>query len=161
MPIRFVMKKHLPIIFSLVFFFISCNENRLYDSHVAPPGDLEWNRSDELSFDIEIIDTSIKYNQYISFRHAIGYAYSACSLKIIERAPDGAIVEYHTALPIADTDGYKGDCHGDICDLEICWLEKRTFNSTGTYHYEISHEMTEDQIHMVMLVGMMLDKSVN
>jgi gliding motility-associated lipoprotein GldH len=149
-------------LFSILFVLlicISCNENRLYEAHIDPEGELEWNRGDALIFDVEIIDTTIKYNQLISFRHAIGYAYSACSLKIVEKAPDGAIVEYHVTLPIADSEGYKGDCHGDICDLEVSWLEKREFNSTGIYHYEITHEMTEDQIHMVMLVGMILDKS--
>ncbi|HAW52070.1 MAG TPA: hypothetical protein DCX54_07065 [Flavobacteriales bacterium] len=152
------MKKGL---FSVAFMLLiigSCNENRLYDTLIAPPGDLEWNRSDKLSFDIEIIDTSIEYNQFISFRHAVGYAFSACYLKIEETSPDGEITEYHTSVPIADSDGYSGDCHGDICDLEVLWLQNRTFNSPGVYHYQISHEMKQDKIHMVMLVGMILDK---
>ena len=155
------MIKQLSIILSLSFLIISCNENRLYESHIDPSGNLEWNRDDILTYDIEIIDRSIKYNQYIAFRHAVGYAYSACSLKIIEKKPNGELVEYHTILTTADSEGYISDCNGDICDLESLWLENREFESTGIYHYEVTHEMTKDKIHMVMEVGMILDKASN
>ena len=140
---------------------LSCDGNRIYESHIDPSGHLEWNRGDTLVFDIEIIDTSIKYNQFIDFRHAVGYAFSACSLDIIETDPNGEVVQYGVVLEVADTKSYKGECMGDICDLETTWLENRTFTIPGTYQYKVSHRMTDDLLHMVMEVGMMLDESAN
>ena len=145
--------------FALSFLLLAfgCNPNRVYESHQDPPGNLEWIRSDVLSFDIEIIDASIKYDQIITFRHAAGYAFSACSLKIVEKTPSGEKFEHFLTLSTADQDGYLGDCSGDICDLEEIWRDSYTFTESGTYHYDISHEMSDDKIHMVMEVGMALD----
>ena len=141
------------------FFMLACNQNIVYEEHISPPGNLEWKRDDAIKFDIDIVDTSIKYNEYITFRHATGYAFSACSLRIAEKLPNGEELIHHLTLKTADSQGYLSDCSGDICDLEELWREKWKFGMPGTYHYEISHEMTNDKVQMVMDVGMKLEMS--
>ena len=136
---------------------ISCNSDRIYEGHVDPPGNLLWAKSDPIMIDIEIVDTSIKYNEYIAFRHATGYSFSACSLKIVESDPDGVVKEYLHTMKTADSQGYLSDCAGDICDLEELWMEERKFGLPGTYRYQISHEMSRDTLHFVMEVGMMVE----
>ena len=138
--------------------FVSCNENRVFEQHVDPPGHLQWERKDEIKIDVEIIDTTIKYDQTIAFRHATGYAFTACTLVVKETSPSGELREEQLIIETANSQGYLGDCSGDICDVEYLWQASRKFSETGNYQYHISHAMSDDLIHMVMEVGMILDK---
>ncbi|MEQ8325159.1 MAG: gliding motility lipoprotein GldH [Vicingaceae bacterium] len=146
------------VISTCIFSVWSCNPDRIYVSHVDPPGNLEWDKRDALSFDVEIIDTSIKYDLFLAFRHAVGYPFSACSIQIVEKFPDGEILEHYLTLKLAENNSYISDCAGDICDLEELWQENRRFEVPGIYHYEITHDMSAEKLQMVMEVGMIVEK---
>lgn len=146
------------ILAAFILLMTSCDESIVYEEHTDPPGNLEWNRDDVLSFDIEIIDISIKYDQIIAFRHATGYAFSTCDIIIEETTPSGETNTYDFSTITADRNEYIGEVSGDIYDVEQIWRPAYIFPEKGTYHYEIRHNMTDDKIHMVMEVGMIVKK---
>lgn len=139
---------------------MSCNENRVFEEHTDPSGNLEWKRDQVIKYDIEIIDTSIKYNIYLALRFANGYAFKICDVEVSETAPDGLRRIEDFRFTTRDEQGYTGDGAGDIFDLESIWRQSYAFPSPGTYHYEIRHIMPDDLIHMVMEVGLIVDKAV-
>lgn len=153
--------KRIVIASLAVILFASCNENRIYNEHFDPSGNLEWNRNEIVKHDIEIIDISSKYNLFLTLRFAVGYSFPVCDIILIETSPSGKVNEYTYRFLTRDEKGYIGDIAGDIIDLEDLWQEGREFEEAGVYHYELSHDMTDDKIHMVMEVGMMVDKVVS
>lgn len=153
--------KHILMAFIAVILISSCNENRIYNEHFDPSGNLEWNRSEIIKHDIEIIDISIKYNLFLTLRFAVGYSFPVCDIIIIETSPSGKVNEYTYRFLTRDEYGYIGDIAGDIIDHEDLWQENIEFEEAGIYQYELSHDMTDDKIHMVMEVGMMVDKVVS
>lgn len=148
------------LIFAIIALY-SCNENRVFEDHIDPSGNLEWNRDEVIKFDIEIIDISLKYNQFIAFRYALGYRYPTCEMEILEKRPDGSEETHIIQIKVMDDKGYLGDGSGDIFDIEVPWRKDFSFSTPGTYQYEIKHLMQDEKIHMVMEVGMILDRVKN
>ena len=68
--------------------------------------------------DIEIIDTSIKYNVYLALRYARGYAFPNCDISISETTPSGKTSTSKHRFTTMDSNGYNGEGAGDIYDLE-------------------------------------------
>ncbi len=153
--------KNISIILILALGLFSCNENRIYSDHVTPPGELEWNKEDVITFDVKIIDVSSKNDIKLAFRHATGYAYPFCDVVVKETKPSGESTEERYQIRVMDDEGYVGEGAGDIYDIEEIWRSGHVFPEIGTYQYEIRHEMPDDKIHMVMEVGMIIDKSEN
>lgn len=156
------MKLTIPsLIAASMLFFSSCDESIVYEEHVSPPGNLEWNKADVIKLDVEIVDVSIKYDQIVAFRHATGYAFSTCDVVVDETTPSGETTSYDFSIITADRNEYIGEVSGDIYDVEQIWRPAYSFPEAGTYHYEIRHNMTDDKIHMVMEVGMKVRKKEN
>lgn len=151
------MRNYLTLLL-LALLTLSCNENRIFDDETDPSGNLEWNRDEVVSFDVEIIDISIKYNLFLTLRHATGFRYRDLAVRVTETAPDGSTQERDFSFNVMNDSGYNGEVSGDIYDLEVLWLENYIFPVPGIYHYELRHVMADDKVHMVMDVGMMVDK---
>lgn len=154
------MKKVILVI-SLGWILGSCNENRVFEEHIDPSGNLEWNRKEVIKFDIEIIDTSIKYTMILALRHATGFRFGKMNVQVSETDPDGNTSLSDFVFLTMDEKGYTGEVSGDIYDLESMWREDHSFSRQGIYHYEIRQTMPDDKIHMVMEVGMIVDKVVS
>ena len=151
------MKKKLILAF-IPMVILGCHPNRVFEEHQDPSGNLEWNRNEVIKLDVEINDISIKYDVLLALRFANGYAYSFCNVELKEVSPTGKEQLIKHQFITRDEGGYTGDGAGDIYDLESILVENRLYEETGIYHYEISHTMSKDKIHMVMEVGMIIEK---
>lgn len=150
--------KKLAFTIVLSLLFIACDENVIYEKHIDPSGNLEWNKDEVVKHDIEIIDTSIKYNIDLALRYAVGYAYTECKVIVAEVSPSGVVSESEFTFKTRDDKGYVGEAGGDIIDLELPWKKEFKYSEKGIYHYEIRQNMQDPKIHMVMEVGMIVEK---
>jgi len=152
--------RRIIVLLVICIVFISCNENRIYEEHIDPSGNLEWNKSEVVTFDVEIIDASIKYDVILALRFATGFRYSTCPITITETTPSGETREYSHEFKTRNDKGYAGEAAGDIYDLEEIWRSDYIFPEKGTYHYNLRHEISQSRVDMVMEVGMIVDKVV-
>jgi len=151
--------KRLLILPFIALVIISCNENRVYESHIDPSGNLEWKKDQIVEFEVEINDNSIKYNEIVALRYAQGYMFTNLPVEITRIAPDGSEQVTQHNFQVRKEDGTRnGEPAYDIWDLEEVLHENMTFAQTGVYHYKIRHLHDRDLLHYIMEVGLIIDK---
>jgi gliding motility-associated lipoprotein GldH len=155
--------KRIQLLFICVLFALSaCNENRIFEEHTDPSGNLEWKKEQEVAFDVTIDDTTLHYNVYTALRFAQGFAFAELPVEIKRIAPSGEeMVDQFSFHPRNSDGSYNGDGAGDIWDLEVLYQSGIKFNELGTYHYTLRHLSDRDLLHMVMEVGLIVDKVPN
>lgn len=122
----------LVIVLSLLL--VACNENRIYHEK-QDISDNIWDRSEKVTFQFEIADTTKRYNLYTDIRHTNFYVFSNLWMMVYTTYPDGTELEpERLPIDLADVDGrWYGDCAGDICDLEVYIQRNIRFDQVGTY----------------------------
>lgn len=155
------MKKTTLIIGFLALVSLACNENRIFESHTDPSGNLEWAREQTVAFSVDIQDASLTYDVLVALRFAQGFAFTSLPVEIKRTAPDGSEEILRHVFQTRNRNGsYNGEGAGDIWDLENVLQPGIKFPQAGTYQYEIRHTMDRDLIHMVMEVGLIVDKQI-
>lgn len=145
------------VLISLVFLF-SCNDNRVYKEHQDIP-DYIWDKTNQLSFEIEIEDAASPYAIIIDVRHAQHYMYKELLVTLDMIAPSGDKISKDITLPLRDEEGkFNGKGAGDIWDKEIPVFESMEFPEPGTYTFVLRNNMPEQQTVAVMAMGLIIDK---
>ena len=153
------MMKRIFLLPLLAVSMIACNENRIYESHIDPSGNLEWKKDQLVEFEVEIVDNTLHYNEIVALRYAQGYMYTNLPVEIKRIGPDGKEEVFQHNFNVRNTDGKRnGEPAGDIWDLEEMLHENMQFPQKGTYHYSIRHLHERDLLHFVMEVGIIIDK---
>lgn len=145
---------------ALVFLIAACQpEGRVFVEHQKLSSDLEWMRVDTPAFDIPITQAGQVYDMKLTFRYATGYQYPIAKILVFETSPSGKERTYEYELTIRDDAGnYIGDPAGDIWDSEHLIGPGKVFEEPGTYHYKVTHNMPDEELHFAMELGIVLDE---
>jgi gliding motility-associated lipoprotein GldH len=156
------MKTRTIVFLALLFTAVACNENRIYERHTDPSGNLEWKKDQVVDFTVDIADPSLTYNVIASLRFAQGFAFAELPIEIKRTSPSGEEVTEQFMFHPRNVDGsYNGEGAGDIWDLEVPYQSNMQFPEAGSYTYEIRHLSDRELLHMVMEVGLIVDKVVS
>ncbi len=137
----------------------SCNDNRIFESNQSIENN-QWTYDNPIVFDVEIQDTSVRYDVYVNIRHTKEYEYSNLWMKIQTTFPNAEKVETPVNLPMADDDGkWFGSGLGSVLSTKLLIQEKAIFPEIGTYKLELFQNMRVNPVEEIMDVGLEIEKS--
>jgi gliding motility-associated lipoprotein GldH len=148
------------VFFSILsFILIGCQSDVLYEQNI-PVNAFDWEVSDTLKYEINIDDTTEKYDLSVNIRHRDIYDYTNLYLKIQTMHPTGEVISQVISLPLSDEEGkWLGKCSGDICFNRVYLMKKIMFKSKGKYKFYINQEMRQDHLKNILDIGLKIEKS--
>lgn len=133
-------------------------EGRIFVEHQELSPQVEWLKDDIKTFEVPI-ENADTYDMSLAFRYANGYQYRMVLVKVIETSPSGEETIYDYELRVRDEKGdYIGEPGYDIWDSEHLVEPGKSFSETGTYTYQIEHNMPIDPLNFAMEIGLILDE---
>lgn len=151
----------------LVPTFISCDDNRVYDSyHTINNG---WAKDEPIQFEISDVDSITSHNLFITLRNTNEYKYSNLFLIAKMDFPNGKNVtdtlEYEMATPEGK---WLGTGFNDIKENKLWYKEGVRFRESGTYTFSIEHAVRKNgnitgdaRLEGVTEVGLRIERSQN
>ncbi len=145
----------LIIFFSQVFF--SCSSQYFSEQHHTLTNS-EWGYADTLVYDVDIKDTSSRYNILLEVIHSPEYLYQNFYLKIFTQFPDGEKIDQTLPIDFADHTGrWYGKCTR-VCELDVVLQENARFDQIGGHRFEITQHMRENPVRGIEKIGFLLEK---
>ncbi|MCB0461671.1 MAG: gliding motility lipoprotein GldH [Flavobacteriaceae bacterium] len=127
----------------LVFLFVSCDSNQVFDEYKSVSN--QWQKDDIVEFKFAPTDTLISYNLFINLRNNNDYKFNNLFLIAEIDYPNGKSVvdtlEYKMAQPNGE---FLGTGFTDVKENKLWYKEKFTFNESGIYHIKLQHAMREN-----------------
>jgi gliding motility-associated lipoprotein GldH len=142
--------------------FSSCDQQRVYEKNADFKAN-EWNSTDTLRFEVDILDTDEK-NVYVNIRHQFAFTWRNVWLNLSIQFPNDSIYTTTLNMPLSQPDGqWYGDCTGDVClvQLPLKSMTNFSFPTTGTYVFSLNHEMREDPLKATLSAGIRIENSLN
>lgn len=140
-----------------LFFFIAACQSAVYDHHIAIPS-YTWERSNKLVYKIDIKEPLEKATVWLNVRHATELPYPELLLNVKLTTPDGEKGTRALSVPIKDKNGKNaGSGMGDMWDVKTIIQENASFK-VGAYEIELSHQMPEDPVFMLVDIGVKVEK---
>lgn len=155
------MKKNLFILLIITAFLGSCNQDKVYEKY-EKMNDNKWLKSQSLTFEVPIKDTSMVYDISLTIRHAEYYPYANILITINQITPSAEERYKSFDLRLRNADGsFIGDGSGDIWDTKIILYKKISFNNKGTYKFIIENHMPYVETEGIMEIGFVVEKAKN
>ncbi len=160
------MRKHqnwlgyfwIMVIGALFFTLTACNDKVVYED-VIEIGQKAWTYEQVVDFEVEMRDTTAKYDVLLNIRHTNEYAYSNLWVWIYTSFPSGKLMKKRVDLPLADKQGkWYGNGSGEIISTTIAIQENAIFPEIGKYSFKVEQNMRVNPLEEVMDVGLMIEK---
>ncbi len=136
---------------------IGCNPNEIYSEHFETGAGLEWTKDDSKTFDVVIENADLKYNVYITFRYATGYASNVAPVLLSQTEPDGETESNEYQLRIKDDKGdYIGEPGYDIWDSKHP-VAMNVSLQKGKHTFKLEHNADVKALMPVMDVGLIVE----
>lgn len=140
-----------------VLFLASCDKNRVFEDNKDIP-DGVWSRNNKVSFQVNIIDSITPHNIFVNIRNSGSYPYRNIYL-FITTTSKGITVKDTFECILADEKGkWYGNGLGDIWDNQLLFKKNIRFPHTGLYTFEYEQAMRNDDLPMIMDVGLRIEK---
>ena len=127
----------------LIFLFVSCDSNRIFDEYKSVPN--QWHKDNIIEFEFTPSDTLKNYNLFINIRNNSDYKFNNLFLISEIAFPNGKSVvdtlEYKMTQPNGELLG-KG--FTDVKENKLWYKENFTFNESGKYLIKLQHAMREN-----------------
>lgn len=144
---------------TLVLFLSACDNKRIFEENTTIP-DNNWSNTNTIKFEVPIKDPSKAANFYINVRNADGYPYSNLYLFVKTTFPNGKFSTDTLECILADEKGkWLGKGLGDIYDNQIPFKRNVRFPQAGNYVFEIQQGMRNDNIPLIMDVGLRIEEA--
>lgn len=135
----------------------ACDYNRLYEQY-RPIEDHEWHYDKPVTFEVDIEDTTAKYNLFLDLRHKNNYPYNNIWMMVTTIDPNADTNKLQNEFSLADNRGrWKGQNVGSVYDHRFLIRKNFRFEHSGTYQFQIQHLMRKDQLEGVMDVGLRVE----
>lgn len=110
-------------------------------------------------FKVKMEQALDKADVRLAIRYVEGYFYDHLKVKVVRISPSNKKLEKDINLKMMDSDGeYQGEGMGDLWDLEESLMDGfERFEEAGTYQYEFSQTMKDDQFPLVVEVGLIVE----
>lgn len=146
------------IFIALVFVFLSCNKNEVYNDFNRDFSDNRWENKDVKSFEFENTQYEGVYDLKLHFGHISGFQFKEVPLEVEITTPDGKTETLPVAMKLIDDSGKDlGDCSGDICDV---FQTINTFQNLekGKYKVTVKSKFEGPYLPNVLGVGIVIEK---
>lgn len=148
------------LLFLSVFAVIlgSCGEQHFYQRSITLEEGL-WNYEDTLTYEVEIKDTTSRYDIGLRIRHSKDYPSENLYIRILTFFPDDQTLGQTLSLDFADHTGqWYGNCNGQTCTVHIVLQENAIFNQIGIHRFQLVQYMRIDPVEEIENVDFFLDK---
>ena len=132
-------------------FFVHCGDSKIYLLNETTEFEgLIWKQSDSLSYQVNITDTSKRYNLGMTINHNTEYTYQNIYLMIHTTFPDGNRFSKQVNIDIADKSGkWYSECSGNNCKVDIEIQREAIFNQVGKYVFTIEQFTRDEQLNNI------------
>lgn len=152
------MKNAYPFLLFVFFLMLSCDKSAVYEKTNRDFKNNRWYKTDIKTHTVEIGEEA-DYSLFLNFRHVYDFQFPEVIIQVKTENPDGTFTLEKMKLKIKDeTDKDKGECMGDVCDLQQAVFTARKMQK-GTYSIDISHQFDGEYLPNVLGVGLVLKKS--
>lgn len=157
------MKKQLLLVVLLAaLIFISCDNNKVYDSNIDLDSD-RWKASQELQYNISIQDSSIPYNLYYNVRYTDEYPFhnlyvtyylnDTTGKELRQELQNMNLFDPKTGVPL-------GSGLGKTYDHSILAVTGLKFPYSGTYTFKVKQYMRQEQLVGIKAFGIKVVKQI-
>lgn len=147
--------------FALLFVVIlsSCGNNKSYILEGTTTFDEStWVQADTLDYNVNISDTTTRYNIGMTLKHNKDYTYQNIYLMIYTTFPDGKRYSKQVNIDIADKTGkWYSDCSGNTCTVEIDIQREAIFNQAGKYTFTIEQFTRDEQLSNIQSISFYIE----
>lgn len=124
------MRKYLFLF--LAGLFASCQSGDVLNTLDTDFPDNRWNAETPKTFSFTI-EKEGRYDVFVRFSHVAGFQFREVPMRLTLATGNAPFYQSVQALEVVDAAGKdKGDCSGDICDIEVCFTSKLAL-MPGTY----------------------------
>lgn len=136
----------------------ACNSHTVYKEYVSLPGYV-WERSNALQLTANVEQALPRANVWLNVRCGTAYPYANLDLQLTTTAPNQAPHSQAISVPLRDAnDKNLGSGMGDMWDVAYP-LATNVSLPQGTYTYQLRHNMPNDQVLMLVDVGIQIDQA--
>lgn len=144
---------------SMILLLASCEKNRIFEKNVAVKKDV-WDSRFIPSFSVEISDTSLLYNLYVTVHHTEIYPFQNIWLLVSTRFPDSTKSSKRIEVMLANDEGrWFGENLGEIWDYSTLIQENAFFTRPGTYTFTLEQIMRQDPLPGIMSIGIRVENT--
>lgn len=146
------------VLIALLFTFLSCNKNKVYDDFDSSFDNNRWEENDYRVFEFESKQSNEACDLKLHFGHISGFQFKEVPLEVLITAPDGESEVLSINVKLIDESGKDiGDCTGDICDV---FQTIKTFDTleSGKYKVTVKSKFTGPYLPNVLGVGIVVEK---
>ena len=139
-----------------IFLFQNCGDSnkRIFEQNASVPN-RSWTYDNMLSFEAEIVDTSLQYNIYLNLRHGNNYLFRNLWVIVHTTFPSGKRIQKRVDLPLADKSGkWYGKGVGDIRRTTIKIQPNAIMPEKGLYKFEIEQNMRKNPLKDILDIGL-------
>ena len=129
----------------VAFGLSGCGNEVIYKESRPIEGDT-WEYDEMLCFPFEIQDTSQLFGINLAVRHQTHFPFQNQYVKIHTSFPDGHIKENIVSLELAGNTGWKGNCSGNNCIVNIPLQAETYFNTMGEYQICFEQYSRKDSV---------------
>ena len=156
MPQLFTQSKQLIILFTLLISIFGC-ESSIYNHNIKIPN-YTWERSNKLVYKIDIKEPIDKAKVTLNVRHATDLPYSELLINVKLTTPKNEKGTRLLKVPTKNAEGKNiGSGMGDMWDVKAV-IENSTSFQVGTYEIELTHQMPDNEVFMLIDMGIKIEK---
>lgn len=143
----------------IVFALVSCQNNTIFNKIITIENG-EWAVNEAAHFTVDISDTIVPYDFYITVQNTTEYRYSNLYVFLSTQFPNGNITRDTIECVLADASGmWYGKGWGNIKEMDILLKSDLIFPLSGRYEFYIQQAMRNDPLTGINRIGIRLDKS--
>lgn len=145
----------------LVLLFVSfgCNNSKVFEEY-EKFDNLNWNRFNNLEFEVSIEDMESEFDVYVSLRHLPEFPHKELPINLTIYSPTGEMRTADHLLELADKERNNlSKCVGDYCDVSILVRKELSLYEPGIYRFIIENKWKKVDLPGIMEVGLLIKKS--
>ncbi len=138
--------------------FSGCKPS-LYKHFIDIPSNV-WQKDNVVIFKVEMEKPIQKADVRLAIRYVEGYFYDHLKVNVKRTSPSNEVLTKDINIQMMDKEGnYIGEGMGDLWDIEQT-LDNgfEGFGEAGTYQYEFSQTMDDNQFPLVVEVGLIVEE---
>lgn len=140
----------------LLFLFVACDEEPIYSSSLEIP-DGKWDYENILTYEVEVQDTSERFDLVLDVLHSTAYEYQNLYVNIHTTYPDGISRQQRLSVDMAAPTGqWYGNCNRSQCELRVVLQENAFFNQLGMHQFQVEQFMRANPVVGIYLISFSL-----
>lgn len=150
------MKKTIAVLSFLVVLLASCGSDAVYKEYVSLPGYV-WSKNNTVVLKAALDKPLPNANVFINVRYGTAYPFESLVVVLKTTNPAQKTDTHNYTIPLRDAnDKNLGSGMGDMWDVQFP-IGKNIALEQGTYTYELSHQMPDNDIPMLVDMGIQID----